>query len=542
MFLVSLALLLVVAGDKLVSGHLPGMDFQITDWQTQYQPSQTIVQTTTSFQPIPSSTQFQASFGFQGHGSQDNHGYNNNNNNNNMNNMNNYSNNQGLGVNFQQPSFEYNTANSQYNSPNVGASFNLQSNGASFNLMDSHNSFLRSSSMPNMSNQSQNQSQMQMQMQMQQPQRRQTFHLIDKTNENNIDGPNEQIIQQLRKVVGDLTKMNASGLVGEYVERLNEPGSSLLVRFLKQRGANIQEAAKLAVESIIWRQRLDLSNRTYNILCGMLQSGLIFEQKILMTRQEARRPVIWIRLGALSNAVKSRESIISPKKAIKANLRVVRKALKRGRDLTNEILSGERGDQRNYSSSLSQSSNDPISTLTSDWQSLANQSDFRTVLRTIAWWLDNWDRTHPWTRATLILDLENTYSALTSASISEFIFKLDDYFPDLFEKIVVYRYKVDLLSVKGQISTFNSYFIPQTLSKQTREKLVRVNNEVDLEPYISSDIIKGKINLPVHAQRNCSRQPAYPLPEQCQSPQPITATYNSNTQAISMISQMLMQC
>lgn len=272
------------------------------------------------------------------------------------------------------------------------------------------------------------------------------------------------------------------------------------ISYLNQRNNDWTRAYKLAVKTLRWRHFIGLNHLTpSHFPCDLFRLGLIFEHGQSHTRAETGEyilgsPVIWIRLGAVGSVIKHLEKF-TPKRLLSFTLNTAKSG-------TNRLLP-----KRNKAN---QQNKKPF------FQDMSMKND-RTVMhvfKSIAWWLENWKVSHlPGTKATLVLDFENTDFALASKSAGEFFLGLDDYFPDLFDQIIGFRFKLKKFSVHSPITLMNKLFKSRLASSpETDRKIKFVNTEPKISAYMPRVDVYGYSMLPEHVSGNCVSPSRLPPP------------------------------
>lgn len=269
--------------------------------------------------------------------------------------------------------------------------------------------------------------------------------------------------------------------------------------FLVQRSFNWRRAIRLARSVLKWHNVMGTSHLTSaHFPCDLFELGLIFESgrthhQVDNGQYVDGNPVIWVRIGAFGNAVKhlermSLQRIVSyayntPRDAIhKVHRAVSKRVSRRARARSPKVT-----DQR-VIRNLSVKENETIN----------------HVHRAITWWINDWVRRNPNTRATLVLDFENTDFALASWSTGEFFLKLDDRFPDLFDQVIGFRYKPKLWSIHSPISMFNRIFKSRIQSSpETDRKVKFVRTEPLISKYMPRVDSRGFTMLPPHVSGAC---------------------------------------
>lgn len=262
------------------------------------------------------------------------------------------------------------------------------------------------------------------------------------------------------------------------------------VSFLNQRSNDWQRAYKLAVKTLRWRASMGLSQLApSHFPCDLFRLGLIFEHGLSHERAPSGEyvlgnRVIWIRLGAIGSVIKHLERF-TPKRMLSFTLNTAKSGT--------SMLSPRKSRSNRNKKPLVQD------------LSMRNERTVMHVFRSIAWWLENWRITHPpGTRATLVLDFENTDFALASKSAGEFFLGLDEYYPDLFDQIIGFRFKLKIFSIHSPITLANKLFKSRLASSpETDRKLKFVKTEPKISAYIPRVDVNGFSMLPEHVSGYC---------------------------------------
>lgn len=309
-------------------------------------------------------------------------------------------------------------------------------------------------------------------------------------------------IGRLKQSVSAMARANPGSVDHEDLENfLEERGTTSAARFLEQRSQNPRRASRLARRALKWRHELGVSRMSASQFpCDLFKMGLIFEsgrahKRLASGQFLATTPVIWIRLAALGSIIKRLERP-TPARLLSFTYHAGRSSLRRFRKLMRRALRRQR---RLSGAGAPKRRPAPIRNL-----SAANNEPLQQVLDSIVWWLEDWARRHPDTRATLVLDFENTDFAFASWSTSEFFVKLDDMFPDLFEQIIGFRFKPKLWSLHSPISMLNRIFKSRVSSSpETDRKLRFVNSEPNISEYMPRVDSQGFTMLPEHVSGVC---------------------------------------
>lgn len=373
------------------------------------------------------------------------------------------------------------------------------------------------------------------------------FNVLDEHHHNDMDVRSEQAIRALRELlVRDISAQGDFFNAMDIEDLMHGPGR-LLQRYLIQRDFDIPKTRDLIINVLAWRKKMAINQLDgREIACELFRLGFIFEQKSAQTGRESANPVIWIRLGALGEAVKAIKSRrhSSPIKALTSDVKMVKTtarkifdgAARRGpsKRLARMVASGDGGAQ------IKDDSTDP--------RSLANDATLQLLLRSIAWWINDWDQHHPLSKATLLLDFEESDTVFSSSSIGSFLIQLDDRFPDLFEKIIAFRYATPATCfLKNQVSYLNRVFLSRVAaSDKTFKKISFIGHKDEVQKYISDQRVKGANDIPEHVLKTCTHR-SYPLPQSCSAPSsPYSNAYGSvaniDQSVISMIKTQLEKC
>lgn len=304
---------------------------------------------------------------------------------------------------------------------------------------------------------------------------------------------------------------------------LMDPDSIYATQFLNQRSGNWARAYKLAVQTLRWRADLGLNQlQPYMFPCDLFTLGLIFEHGYTHQLDEngayvPGNPVIWIRLGALGSVIKQLEKFTGKRLASFA-INYMHAVGNTARNLGSKLVHPGR---KQVLPAIKRASVAP-SPRKRENLSVKNERTISHVLKSIAWWLDDWQRSHaPGSQATLVLDFESTDFALSSTSMSEFLMNLDDHFPDLFDQIIGYRYKSNFIrSIHSPLSLFNKIFSARIKSSPETDKKVKfVNREADISAYMPRVDSEGFTMLPdyISGKKSLCKGPIHAPPEGCQT-------------------------
>lgn len=281
--------------------------------------------------------------------------------------------------------------------------------------------------------------------------------------------------------------------------------------FLIQRDGDWKKAYRSAVKTLRWRAmnriaKLDASD----FPCDLYSLGFITEHGL--TRPVAKsdkivipsEPIIWIRLGALGNIVKHLERY-SPRKMAATTWNSLEKA-------RSKLLSWTSWRRRQ---GLVQEHG--LRTYQFEDRSLSRNPTIQHALKSIAWWLDNWRSTNtPGAKATLVIDMENTDFAFSSKSVANFFIGLDEKFPNLFDQILLYRYRFKSTSlIHSPVSMINRIFRTRVSSSMaTFNKIRIIRHESDINSYMPRVDSNGHSLLPDFVSGDCSG-PIYEKPIGC---------------------------
>lgn len=270
-------------------------------------------------------------------------------------------------------------------------------------------------------------------------------------------------------------------------------------RFLRQRSSDYNRASDLVLKTLAWRQRVGLPYlEARNFPCDLFKMGLIFEQP---GGEIGGNPIIWLRLGALGSIIRHLERL-TPGRLVSAAVNGPSSGWHKVRRMF------MRADNRVLRDSVRAANKPLIRSL-----SVNNEPTVMHVLNGIAWWLDNWVQMNPDRKATFIMDFENTDYALASWTVGDFLVKLDDHFPDLFDQIIGFRYKAKIWSLHSAISMFTRIFKSKfESSPETDLKLRFISPERKI-----LDLMPRNVNgflLPEHITGSCVA-PIYEPPIGC---------------------------
>lgn len=317
-------------------------------------------------------------------------------------------------------------------------------------------------------------------------------------------------------------------------EFLQDADGSFASKFLNQRSNHVGRAFKLAWQTLRWRHAMGIRNlRAEDFPCDLFELGLIFESGIahhLGPNGEyiQGNPIIWIRLGALGGVVKERKEKFSAKKMWSTVYHSFKQAGSKTKTTTQRTFhhsystaSGARAQSPEMGGAHAAASAGTFvhQTPTPMVESMSVKDDrtMNHINRAIAWWLEDWRQRHGLNaKATLVLDFENTDFAFSSWTMGEFFISLDDYFPDLFDQIIGFRYKPRMWSLHSPISMFNRIFKSRFASSpETDRKLRFVKSEVQISNYMPRVDLHGFTMLPDHVSGNCLG-PVHAPPAGCQ--------------------------
>lgn len=271
-------------------------------------------------------------------------------------------------------------------------------------------------------------------------------------------------------------------------------------RFLEQRSYDLGRAYQLAIKTLRWRRKYELSSlRPENFPCDIFALGLIFEHGVSNDIiHEGQRfpgvPVIWLRMGALGRVVKKLESY-SPKRIV-ANYARSMYSLAKG---TIKFLDKFHGRQPHDFEK-------PEVTLTKNGAA-ADHPAINFILRAIAWWIQDWEQRHNYeSDAILLIDFENHGGVFSSFSVMDFVVGLDDRFPGLFDQIIGFRHKTNLLSLHAPAQLHNKVLGSRILSSmETDSKLRYASSRNELAQYIPIATFHEGIDLlPEHVRGDCA--------------------------------------
>lgn len=270
------------------------------------------------------------------------------------------------------------------------------------------------------------------------------------------------------------------------VKNLLEGPNSLVVRYLNQREHNVDKAVSLAKSVLKWRKSINLNSMQVDpILCDLYGKGLIFEQNV-----KAQNPIVWIRLGMLSNIIDKLHTAKLPDLSPRTLKNLARGSLK---------ITGNSASTENYL--------------------------VKTILNAIAWWLNDWDSRNLDAKTILVLDFENSKSIFgNSISVGEFLMKLDDKFPDLFKKVIHFREEpsttlIDKHITNTVVSKLNRLVQSKITSRVVNDKTLIANRIDELVPMIGTGHLKGESQVPDHVFGKCVSR-LYNLPRVCSAMSP----------------------
>lgn len=271
-------------------------------------------------------------------------------------------------------------------------------------------------------------------------------------------------------------------------------------RFLKQRSSDYNRASNLVLQTLAWRNRVGLPYlEARNFPCDLFRMGLIFEQPVTALSQS--NPIIWLRLGALGSIIRHLERF-TPSRVMSAAVHGPSSGWHKVRRMF------MRADNRVLRDSVKAAHKPMVRSLSAN-----NEPTVMHVLNSIAWWLNEWVLRNPDKKATLIMDFENTDYALASWTVGDFLVKLDDYFPDLFDQVIGFRYKAKIWSLHSAISMFTRIFkskFASSLETDLKLRFIRPEQEIlNLMPRDANGFM-----LPEHITGSCVA-PIYPPPVGC---------------------------
>lgn len=348
----------------------------------------------------------------------------------------------------------------------------------------------------------------------------------------------DQPLNQLKQQLANLASANPHLFDAEDVRKfLNDEGSSAANRFLNQRQYNLRRAFGLTKSALKWRKDVGLNKmEASDFPCDLFKLGLIFEHgrahhQGADGQYVETNPVIWLRLGALGSIVKQLERL-TPSRVVSYAYNAPRNLISKARHAVSSRRSKRRARRHQQSSqaaaaaavagpavAINNNHNNPhIQPMIRD-MSVGEHDTINQVLKAIAWWIDDWVKRNPEdARATLVLDFENTDFAFASWSIGEFLIKLDDLFPDLFDQIIGFRYKPKLWSLHSPISMFNRIFKSRVSSSpETDRKLKFVTTEPQISAYMPRVDSQGFTMLPAHVSGSCLGPDESKTPAGCQA-------------------------
>lgn len=296
-------------------------------------------------------------------------------------------------------------------------------------------------------------------------------------------------------------------------EFLQGEGGSYALKFLNQRSNHVGRAFKLAWQTLRWRHKMgirDLSAADFP--CDLFEMGLIFESGVAhhmdptIGRYVEDNPVIWIRLGALGSTVKEKKEKLTTKRMWSS--------------VYHSVITTKNSIQKTFRRSQS-SGNLPQATENRppmiESMSVKDDITIQHINRAIAWWLEDWRQKHgPDAKATLVLDFENTDFAFSSWTMGEFLISLDDYFPDMFDQIIGFRYKPHMYSLHSRISMFNRIFKSRFAASPETDRKLKFVSEQQISSYMPRVDAQGVSMLPHHVAGYCGG-PRYQPPAGCQA-------------------------
>lgn len=281
-----------------------------------------------------------------------------------------------------------------------------------------------------------------------------------------------------------------------------------LNRFIRQRSNDLSRAAHLVFDTLGWRAKLRLpESSAADFPCDLFKMGLIFEYGVARNiapdgKHVNGSPIIWLRLRALGKMIKYLERL-TPTRMTSAIANSPRSAWSKVRKAFSRAPKGV----------YRQSARDSGKTIVKDL-SIRNDDSVMHVLRAIAWWLDEWTRQNRGKKATLIMDFENSDYAFASWTVGDFLVKLDDHFPDLFDQIIGFRYSAKLWSLQSPISMFTRIFKKTVQSApETDMKLKFIKPDTQIYNILPRHQ-HGHVMLPPHLAEPCVPND-YPTPAGC---------------------------
>lgn len=375
--------------------------------------------------------------------------------------------------------------------------------------------------------------------------RTETYHISNQNEHGHmkLQPGAEAAIDRLRNALSKDFKSKPTLFDEQDMNQILRGSNRLLMRYLNQRDFDVGQAHKLAVNVLYWRNKIQIHKpRMASIACDLYKDGLIFEQKVtplIHGESSPQKPVIWIRLGALGEAVQALKSNahFSARKAITAKKNVAKLSLNKILDVAKKTASRHAHEPHEISEVELKHDYDPTA--------LMNDASLNLVLTSIAWWLNDWDIKHPEQKANLVLDFEGNNSAFGSSSIGTFFIQLDDRFPDLFDQIIAYRYEPPTSwTLPHKVGYLNRIFFSKVAaSDKTNKKIKFVEKKADVETYISDQRSKGTNDIPEHVLKTCVRR-SYQVPEFCHLPRdPFESRPDMvDPQLISLIQESLRKC
>lgn len=330
-------------------------------------------------------------------------------------------------------------------------------------------------------------------------------------------------LNRLKRTVAAQVSRNPNLFDPEDVESfLHDHGAVAARQFMAQRSLKWRRAARLAVSALKRRKILGVQDADADDFpCDLFALGLIFENGRAHHQGPDGQyvegnPVIWIRVGALGSVVKHLEKF-TPSRLISYAYNTPRDAIsKLTRSISSSRLNSRRQRRNRIKNKLGRSG---------DGQRIIKNNSVKEhqtvthIMRAIAWWLDDWVTKHPeGSKATLVLDFEDTDFAFASWSVGEFFVKLDDIFPNLFDQIIGFRYKPKLWSLHSPISMFNRIFKSRfSSSPETDAKLKFVSTEPQMSMFMPRVDARGFTMLPEHVQGTCMEPDMGKAPAGCSS-------------------------
>lgn len=370
-----------------------------------------------------------------------------------------------------------------------------------------------------------------------------TFYVADEQNHNDIDFRADSAIKKLRSTLAnDFTNLSNDKFDQYDIDDIMRGSDRFLLRYLNQRNFDLAQTRELILNVLHWRKRFAI-NQLYGRqhACDLFNSGLIFEQKLTQTKKESAKAVIWIRLGALGEAIKTlkENGHFSKRKALSSEMNMAKQTVKKLVEVGKKNIGKKAHEHKEIGQPM-------LDDKQPDPRSLINDSSLQFILHSIAWWINDWDHHHPTSKATLVLDFENSNGAFSSSSIGSFLIQLDDRFPDLFDQIIAFRYAPPLTwSLREKVGMLNRLFLSRVAaSDKTNTKIKFVGHKDEVEKYISDQRFKGMNDIPEHVLKTCTRR-SYPLPEAC--PVNYRSSFadqvvNINENVINSIKEQLVRC